>query len=198
MAVLVVGLGNPGPRYAGTYHNVGFRVVERLSGRLGVRLDQAIGESRVSGRVLWRNREVVLAEPLTFMNRSGDVLPALFAFADAEIGDLIVVYDDLAIPMGKVRVRQKGSDGGHNGLRSVVSTLASDHFPRVRVGIEPTGPVLDVREYVLSAVRSADQELLNRTEDLAASAVETLIVGGVDKAMALFNGVDLRDRKEED
>jgi PTH1 family peptidyl-tRNA hydrolase len=110
---------------------------------------------------------------------------------------MIVVYDDLALPLGKLRVRQKGSAGGHNGIKSIISTLGSDEFLRVRVGIGPDREVGDVRDFVLSRVTKTDRALLDRTEEIAVRAVETLIAYGIDKAMAEYNGIDLREETKE-
>jgi PTH1 family peptidyl-tRNA hydrolase len=127
------------------------------------------------------------------MNKSGAGIPQLFERFEASGKDLIVVYDDLALPLGKLRVRQKGSAGGHNGIKSIVSTLGSDEFLRIRVGIQPVRAIDDVRDFVLSRVAKGDRGLLDQTEDLAAKAVETLIGDGIDRAMAAYNGIDLRE-----
>src|SRR6185295_19375029 len=132
----VVGLGNPGPEYEQTYHNVGFRVVQRIAGQHNVRLRQQVGPALVSDKIELGGRTTALVMPQTFMNRSGLALPKLFERFEATIRDVVVVYDELALPLGKLRVRQKGSAGGHNGIKSLIST-ASDDFFRVRVGILP-------------------------------------------------------------
>src|SRR4030095_10575902 len=107
--------------------------------------------------------------------------------------DIIVVYDDLALPLGKLRVRQKGSAGGHNGIKSVISALGADEFLRVRVGIRPDREIGDVRDFVLSQVAKRGRALLDQAEDVAIRAVESLIAGGIEKAMAEYNGIDLRE-----
>jgi PTH1 family peptidyl-tRNA hydrolase len=127
------------------------------------------------------------------MNRSGAALPAVFERFEATARDLIVVYDDLALPLGKIRVRQKGSAGGHNGIKSLISTLGSDEFLRIRVGIQPDRETGDVREFVLSRVAKSDRALIEQAEEVAAKAVETLIAEGIEKAMAAYNGIDLRE-----
>jgi PTH1 family peptidyl-tRNA hydrolase len=135
--------------------------------------------------------------PQTFMNKSGAALPPVFERFESSAGDMIVVYDDLALPLGKLRVRQKGSAGGHNGIKSIISTLGSDEFLRVRVGIRPEREFSDVRDFVLSPVAKRDRELLDQTEDIAVKAVETLIEGGIEKAMAEYNGIDLREEPKD-
>jgi PTH1 family peptidyl-tRNA hydrolase len=130
------------------------------------------------------------------MNLSGAVLPRLFERFETTATNLIVVYDDIALPAGKLRIRQKGSAGGHNGVKSVISACGSDEFLRVRVGIMPERPVAQMRDFVLSRVAKADSELLERTVAAAADAVEALIADGAGKAMARFNSLDLREAKE--
>lgn len=189
---LVMGLGNPGSEYENSYHNVGFRVVEKMADRQRVRIRQECGPAIVSDKVVLGGQTAVLVEPQTFMNRSGLTLMKLFERFDAAIKDLVVVYDDLALPLGKVRVRQKGSAGGHNGIKSLISSAGSDEFLRVRVGVMPDHPISETRDFVLSRVSKKDRELLDQTEDLAAKAVESLIADGIEKSMAAFNGIDLR------
>jgi len=131
------------------------------------------------------------------MNKSGSALPAVFQRFESTANEMIVVYDDLALPLGKLRLRQKGSAGGHNGIKSIISTLGSDEFLRIRVGIKPDREVSDVRDFVLSRVAKSDRSLLDQTEEIAINAVETLIAAGIEKAMGEYNGVDLREDSKE-
>jgi PTH1 family peptidyl-tRNA hydrolase len=193
---LVIGLGNPGPEYEATYHNVGFRVVGRMAREHGVRIRQECGPALISDKIVLEGQPAVLVLPQTFMNRSGLALPRVFERFDATLKDIVIVYDDLALPLGKLRVRQKGSAGGHNGIKSLISTANSDEFMRVRVGIMPDHPIGDVRDFVLSRVSKTDRLLLEQTEDLAAKAVASLIADGIEKSMAAYNGVDLRNPEE--
>jgi PTH1 family peptidyl-tRNA hydrolase len=194
---LIIGLGNPGEEYAGTYHNVGFRVLDRIAEQQNVRIKERCGPALISGRVLLGGGIAVLAAPQTFMNRSGEALPPLFERCESSPGSMIVVYDDLALPLGKLRIRQKGSAGGHNGIKSIISTLAADEFLRVRVGIRPEREIGDVRDFVLSPVAKSDRSLLEQAEEIAVRAVETLIANGLEKAMAEYNGIDLREGSED-
>jgi len=189
---LIVGLGNPGDEYAETYHNVGFRVLDRIAEEQRVRFKERCGPSFVSEKVTLGGQPAVLVAPQTYMNRSGAALPPLFERFEASGNEMIVVYDDLALPVGKLRVRQKGSAGGHNGIKSIISTLGSDEFLRVRVGIQPDRETGDVREFVLSRVAKIDRGLLEQAEGIAAKAVDKLIAEGIDRAMAEYNGLDLR------
>jgi PTH1 family peptidyl-tRNA hydrolase len=146
---LIVGLGNPGEEYAGTYHNVGFRVLDRIAEREGVRIRERCGPALVSGKILLGGQFAVLVAPQTYMNRSGAALQPVFERFDSTAATMIVVYDDLALPVGKLRIRQKGSAGGHNGIKSIISSLATDEFLRIRVGIQPDRETGDVRDFRL-------------------------------------------------
>ena len=190
---IIVGLGNPGEEYADTYHNVGFRVLRRMAEGHGVRFKERCGPALVSGKIVLAGEAAALAMPQTFMNNSGAALAPIWDRFESSAQQTIVVYDDLALPLGKLRVRQKGSAGGHNGIKSIISALGSDEFLRVRVGIMPDRQVGDVRDFVLSRVAKADRALLDQTEEIAMKAVETLIGEGIEKAMAVYNGVDLRE-----
>ena len=194
---LVVGLGNPREEYADTYHNVGFRVLERMAGDQQVRIRHRCGPALISDKVVLGGQQAVLVMPQTFMNDSGAAISPVLERYEANACDLIVVYDDLALPLGKLRVRQKGSAGGHNGIKSIISALDSDDFLRVRVGIQPDREVGGVRDFVLSRVAKGDRLLLDQAENFAAKAVETLIAGGVEKAMAEYNGLDLREETKD-
>jgi PTH1 family peptidyl-tRNA hydrolase len=194
---LVLGLGNPGPEYTDTYHNIGFQVLAEMGRRFGVRLREKCGPALISGKFQIAGNSVALAAPQTYMNLSGAVLPRLFERFETTATNLIVVYDDIALPAGKLRIRQKGSAGGHNGVKSVVSACGSDEFLRVRVGILPERPVSQMRDFVLSRVAKADVKLLGQAEAAAADAVEALIADGAEKAMATFNRLDLREAKED-
>jgi PTH1 family peptidyl-tRNA hydrolase len=194
---LIVGLGNPGEEYAGTYHNVGFRVLDRIAEQGNTRIKERCGPALISGRITLGGQSAALVAPQTYMNKSGSALGPVFERFESTANDMIVIYDDLALPLGKLRVRQKGSAGGHNGIKSIISTLGSDEFLRVRVGILPEREIGDVRDFVLSRVGKVDRKLLDQTEDIAMKAVETLIADGIDKAMAEYNGVDLREEAKD-
>ncbi len=194
---LVVGLGNPGEEYADTYHNVGFRVLDRIAEQQNLRIKEQCGPALISGKITVGGQSAVLVAPQTYMNKSGSAFPPVFERFESSASSMIVVYDDLALPLGKLRVRQKGSAGGHNGIKSIISTLGSDEFLRVRVGIRPERETGDVRDFVLSRVAKSDRSLLDQTEELAIKAIETLIAEGLEKAMAEYNGVDLREESKE-
>jgi len=196
---LIVGLGNPGPEYADTYHNAGFRAVEELAERSGNRVNITCGPALISNRIVAAGgaEDAVLVLPQTFMNLSGSALPKLFERFEAGVGDVIAVYDDIALPLGKLRIRQKGSAGGHNGVKSLISSCGSNEFLRVRIGILPERPVESLHDFVLSRVAKRDRDLMARSEAAAADAVQALLREGPEKAMAAFNRLDLRETKEE-
>ena len=194
---LILGLGNPGPEYAGTYHNVGFRVVEEMAGRFGARVDIKCGPALISNRIVVGGRDAILVLPQTFMNLAGSALPKLFERFETRSERVIAVYDDVALPLGKLRIRQKGSAGGHNGVKSLISSCGSDEFLRVRVGILPERPFASLHDFVLARVARSDRELMTRAETAASEAVETLLRDGPSKAMAAFNRLDLREAKPE-
>src|SRR5215471_19322923 len=193
---VILGLGNPGEEYAETYHNVGFRVVQRLAAEQGARIRERCGPALVSGKLVLAGQPAAVVMPQTYMNKSGAALAPVWERFESSAQQMIVVYDDLALPLGKLRVRQKGSAGGHNGIKSIISALGSDEFLRVRVGIRPDRDLGDVRDFVLSSVTQEDQALLDQVEEVAERAIETLIASGIEKTMADYNGIDLRKDKD--
>ena len=194
---LIFGLGNPGPEYAGTYHNVGFRVVEEMAGRFGVRVNIKCGPALISNRIGLGGQDAILVLPQTFMNLVGSALPKLFERFETSSESVIAVYDDIALPLGKLRIRRKGSAGGHNGVKSLISSCGSDEFLRVRVGILPERPFASLHDFVLARVAKGDRDLMARAETAASEAVEMLLREGPSKAMGTFNRLDLREAKEE-
>ncbi|HET7214316.1 MAG TPA: aminoacyl-tRNA hydrolase [Terriglobia bacterium] len=183
---LIVGLGNPGYEYHLTPHNLGFMAVDRLAEICRADFSRREARAKVaSGR--FHGEKVVLAKPQTFMNLSGDSVSGLLRKLDAPPDDLIVLVDDVDLPLGSLRIRRKGSAGGHNGLKSVIGALETDIFTRVRMGAGPDGPVEDLISYVLSPFSERDQEVVAGMVEQAVEAVRVILKEGVDKAMNLFN-----------
>jgi PTH1 family peptidyl-tRNA hydrolase len=183
---LIVGLGNPGPEYERTQHNLGFLVIDRLGERNAIRVtrqdSQALtGVGKIAGH------DVMLAKPQLFMNRSGPSVKALTEKHAIEVSKVVVVYDELDLPWTGVRIRPKGSAAGHHGIESVIKSLGSQDFPRLRLGIHPGHPVKDGAQYVLSPFRKAQLQELDELLDHAAGAVESIIAEGVEKSMTKFN-----------
>ena len=183
---LVVGLGNPGSEYTWTPHNLGFLVVDRLAERAGARIERPEAKAYI-GRAKLAGHEVVLAKPQTFMNASGMAVAELVRRLDADPAEMIVVADDVALPWGMLRIRERGSSGGHNGLESILGALGTDEFIRVRVGIRPEHPVRDLAAYVLMQLPKADREDVLEIASEAADAVELILAEGAKKAMSKFN-----------
>ncbi len=183
---LVVGLGNPGDEYASTRHNAGFMLVERMARAWGVELRGRLFKSRTA---LARRggEEVLLALPKTFMNRSGTAVRAALAGKEVPPERLVVVYDDLDIPLGEIRVRKTGRPGTHKGMISVVGEIRTDAFPRVRIGIGPCPGGRDAADFVLEPFRRDEREDLERGLEQAAEALEMVLDGGIERAMTRFN-----------
>jgi peptidyl-tRNA hydrolase, PTH1 family len=184
---LVVGLGNPGDRYRRTRHNVGFMVVDELLARAGGMKGREEGDAWLSESML-AGEPVVFVKPLTFMNRSGVAVERLAVRFGAAPTDLVVVVDDVALELGVLRIRERGSHGGHNGLRSLIDVFGTDEFPRVRVGIGKGLPPEDLAAYVLSAFPEEDFLVVQEVVGAAADAVESAIREGLPAAMNKWNG----------
>jgi PTH1 family peptidyl-tRNA hydrolase len=187
MARLIVGLGNPGEEYARTRHNAGFMVVDLLAENLGVSYWREECGARV-GVVRLDDRELVLAKPQTYMNRSGSAVKRLLERHDAAIAEMIVVHDDLDLPEAVVRVKRGGGHGGHNGLRSIVETIGTGEFVRVRLGIGRPPGRQDPADFVLEPVRGEAAERIAGAVPHAAAAVMHGIEHGPEAAMQEFNG----------
>ena len=183
---MVFGLGNPGPEYAWTPHNLGFLVVDRLAERAGIRVERPEARAYISkGRLA--GQDVVLAKPQTYMNASGMAVGELVRRLEIDPAEMIVVSDEVALPWGMLRIRERGSAGGHNGLASIIGALGTDEFIRVRVGIRPEHPVRDLSAYVLMQLPKGDREDVLEIAAEAADAVEMILADGTAKAMAQFN-----------
>ena len=183
---LIVGLGNPGPEYTWTPHNLGFLVIDRLSERSGIRVRRPEGKSLV-GLGQLAETDVALVKPLTFMNASGIAVRDLLGRLHAEPAEMIVVTDDAALPPGTLRVRERGSAGGHNGLKSIIGAIQSDEFVRVRLGIGAAPAGMDLADYVLEPMSDNDLEVAAEAIDRAVEAVEMILEKGVAAAMNRFN-----------
>ena len=184
---LVVGLGNPGEEYENTRHNLGFRVVNELAARLGLRSLKSKHQSFLGEGVI-AGHKVILAEPQTFMNNSGAAVKGLLAWYKIEPRKLIVVYDDVDLEVGQIRVREQGSAGGHHGLESIIAGVGSPEFARVRVGIGRENLSGDVSGYVLQTIPPAQRATLEAAVNTAAAAIESIIAEGLPAAMNKFNG----------
>lgn len=184
--ILVVGLGNPGPEYEQTPHNLGFLAIDRLAARHSIRVSRMECRALVGAGTL-EGRPALLAKPQTFMNLSGQSVKGLLEKYSLSADRLVLVFDELDLPWTHVRIRPKGSAGGHNGVKDVIRCLGTDGFARLRLGIRPDHPVGDAAKFVLAPFRSAQKKELDELLDAASSAVESIIAQGVEKAMAVYN-----------
>lgn len=186
MRKLVVGLGNPGSKYEATRHNIGFEVIERLAAsgpgvKFAEKFEGALAESEIDFR------RVLLLKPMTFMNLSGRSVRQVAQFYKIELADILVLCDDLSLPLGKLRIRRGGSDGGQKGLRDIATQLGSQDFSRLRLGIGERGP-MDAADFVLSRFRPTERPIIDDALILATQAVAVWVAQGIDVAMNRFNG----------
>ena len=184
---LIVFLGNPGPKYECTRHNAGFMTADAMAKKLGVSINKLRFKALTASAEI-NGEKVLLMKPQTFMNLSGEAVGEAARFYKVPPEHVIVVSDEVSLPLGKLRVRPKGSAGGHNGLKSIIAHLGSDAFPRIRLGVgTPPHPDYDMADWVLSVFRNQDLEDMLSASDRAAEAVITYITDGPERAMNKFN-----------
>lgn len=184
---LIIGLGNPGNKYRFTRHNVGFEVVDRLAERLKIMAWHKEHRALISFRRL-SSVEVILAKPLTYMNSSGEAARELSEAYRIPVEEICVVYDDMSLDLGRLRIRKKGSDGGHKGMRSIIEQLNDEKVIRLRIGVGPLpNNGLDPIDYLLSEFSDAERKVIDQTEVYAAEALETMTLEGVEAAMNKYN-----------
>ncbi len=188
VSFLVVGLGNPGKEYTYTRHNTGFLAVDHIAGSVGVSVNRAKFSALVADAVLGGAR-VLIMKPQTYMNESGIAVKQAADFYKIPAERIIVISDDVSLPVGRMRVRRSGSDGGQRGLRSIIAHLGTDGFPRVRIGVgEKPHPDFSLADWVLSEFSEKEKKILLDEFDLARSGIERLIAGDADGAMMICNG----------
>ena len=183
---VVVGLGNPGKQYENTRHNVGFNVIDILAKEYGISVSKIkhkalIGEGRVG------TEKVVLVKPVTYMNLSGESLAEIYNFYKVDTSNIVVIYDDIDLDVGKIRIRKKGSGGTHNGMRSIIKCLGSNEFPRVRIGISKPKNGQDLADFVLSRFSKEDEKSLQESFENSVAAVDCAIRNDLDLAMNRYN-----------
>lgn len=182
----VIGLGNPGKTYEATRHNIGFQIVEQLGRDLGISLNEE--DFKVCfGRGTLDHESVLLAKPLTYMNLSGQAIQLLTTKFNLAPSDLIVVHDDIDLELGRIRIKKKGGDGGHKGIRSIRESLGTDEFLRIKIGIGRPRSSLDVADHVLSSFSFQEQEQLKNVFSKVIGAVKLLVLGEVEQAMNKYN-----------
>ena len=183
---LIVGLGNPGDEYARTRHNLGFMLIDKLAHDADAIVKRSECRSLVSNAIIEHER-VTLVKPQTYMNLSGEAVSCLNAKYELDPDTLIVISDDLALPFGAIRLRERGGDGGHNGLKSIIDALGTNEFMRLRIGIQPEHPITDAKRFVLSEFSRDEKLALDEVLERSAQAVCSVIQDGLAKAMSLFN-----------
>ena len=183
---MIVGLGNPGALYEKTRHNLGFMVVDRLAREVQTQVKRDECRALV-GRAIIENQTVELANPQTYMNLSGESVSCLVSKPDRSVDNLIVISDDLALPFGTIRLRPRGSHGGHNGLRSIIDCLRVNDFIRLRIGIMPEHPIANTKNFVLENFSKGESETVEKILEMSADAVRAVVTDGIERAMAKFN-----------
>ena len=184
---LIVGLGNPGSEYARTRHNCGFRAIDLLASKLGCKIDKKKFQG-LYGQVLKDGRKIFLLKPLTYMNLSGGAVLQLSAYFGIPPQRIIIMFDDISLPLGALRIRASGSAGGHNGIKSIISELGSQEFPRVKIGVgERAAPGQDLADWVLSTFSAGEEKMLASSLEDAGNAALAIINEGVSAAANRFN-----------
>lgn len=185
---LVVGLGNPGAEYEWSRHNLGFMLIDKLAAEAGATVKRRECRSLVGSAVI-EGQRVRLVKPQTFMNLSGEAVACLVAkYEVADVAQsLIIVSDDLALPLGAIRLRARGSAGGHNGLKSIIAALGTNEFLRLRIGIQPEHPVNDAKDFVLSKIPRGERPAVRETLERSAEALRAVLRDGIARAMSLYN-----------
>ena len=184
---LIAGLGNPGKEYAGTRHNIGFGVIVRLSDEYNIPLNSKEHKA-VCGKGFIEGEKVILAQPQTFMNLSGESVGRMADYYKIEPEDIIIAYDDIDLEVGQIRVRRKGSAGGHNGIKNIIAHLGTNEFPRVKVGVGAKPQGGDLVRHVLGRFSKEDEKKMDEALDEAVKAVVTIVTQDVDAAMNQYNG----------
>lgn len=184
---MIVGLGNPGGEYVGTRHNVGFAVADIIAEKTSAVFKRVKQNAEIAD-ISFGGKRCLLVKPLTFMNNSGEAVSALMKFYKIPLENVIVVFDDISLPVGGLRVKRKGSAGGHNGIKSIIALCGGECFPRVKVGVgQKPHPDYDLAKWVLSRFAKAEEDIIKKAYESAAGAVDTLIKSGADAAMNTFN-----------
>lgn len=187
---LIVGLGNIGIKYDNTRHNIGFKFIDYLAAKENItvydkKFDGIIGCGIINGK------KVILAKPTTYMNLSGECIRKIMDFYKISNKDILIVYDDIALDIGKIRIRKKGSAGGHNGIKSIIANIGTEEFNRIRIGIGKKPDYMDLADYVLGKFSDNDIKVLDRVLKGTCNAAEQIIDGAIDDAMNKFNGISL-------
>lgn len=183
---IIAGLGNPSKEYDRTRHNVGFSVVDVLADKYGINMNEKKHRA-LCGKGMIEGERVILIKPQTYMNLSGESIRSVVDFYKVEPAQIIVIYDDISLAAGQLRLRKKGSAGGHNGIKNIIAHLGTLEFPRIKVGIGAKPPQMDLAAYVLSRFSQGEQKLMDEAFRDAAAAVAMILTDGMEPAMNVFN-----------
>lgn len=192
----IVGLGNPGTKFNATRHNIGFEVIERIAYEHNIKVDRKKHQAFVGQGVI-KGEKVLLMMPQTYMNLSGQALASALDFYKETSDKVIVIYDDTSLDVGKLRIRQRGSAGGHNGIKNIIAHLGTQEFDRVKVGVGEKPPGWDLADYVLSRFEGNEMKVMTESVKMAADATVAMIDLGADKAMNQFNNKSVLDEKSK-
>ncbi|MPQ42174.1 aminoacyl-tRNA hydrolase [Clostridium tarantellae] len=182
---LIVGLGNPGKEYDMTRHNIGFEVIDYIADKYNIQLNR-VKFKGVCGEGFIEGKKVILLKPTTYMNLSGESIKAIIDFYKLEEDEIIVIYDDISLPVGKIRIREKGSAGGHNGIKSIIQHLGNDKFPRIKVGVGQ--PTHDLISHVLGKFSKEEIEVLRKVIPVCSDSISESLKKSVKDSMNKFNG----------
>ena len=188
---IIAGLGNPGEKYKNTRHNVGFMVTEALASKYNIKGSFSSKFNAIVGKGMVKDIEVLIVQPLTYMNLSGEAVSKVMNWYIVDITDLFVVFDDVSLDMGKIRFREEGSAGGHNGIKSIISCCGGQNFPRLKVGIGPNPGEHLWTSYVLEKFTAEESEILKKVIPLSVEAVEDYLLSGMNFAQNKYNGIDV-------
>lgn len=183
---VIVGLGNPGNKYAGSRHNIGFECLDRLAEKVSIKIGPGKGPFYM-GTGMYQRHKLILVKPTTYMNLSGDAVQQVLHYYKIDPEECLICYDDIDIPIGDIRLRAKGSAGGHNGIKDIILKLGTDKFPRLRIGIGSNFSKGQQVDYVLSRFSSQEKKIMDKTLDTAVNAALHFITDGIDEAMNTFN-----------
>lgn len=183
---LITGLGNPGQKYKNTRHNVGFMVLDKISEKLSTKIEK-VKFKGLLGDTNYKNKKVILLKPHTYMNLSGESVKDAASFYKIPIENIIIIYDDMDLPIGRIRIRSKGSSAGHNGLKSIIYQMSSENFSRIKIGIGKPQNKVKSKGHVLGKFSDEEREKIDEILDVAANAALTIVEHGADEAMNRYN-----------
>lgn len=183
---VIVGLGNPGTKYSGTRHNVGFDVIDCLADKYGVKINKMKFKS-LYNEISLEGEKVIILKPQTYMNNSGQSVKEIKEYFKVPVENIVVVQDDIDLELGKIRIRRKGSAGSHNGLKSIISLLQEDKFPRIKIGVGRPVEGQDLADFVLSGFRREERMAIEQSIEKSAEAVEAIVKHGLDRSMNEYN-----------